>query len=47
MNPSLPNILRTLKASLEEHVIPELDSRFARGQAGQVAVALEWLAHGM
>jgi hypothetical protein len=47
VNPSLPNILRTLKASLEEHVIPELDSRFARGQAGQVAVALEWLAQGM
>jgi hypothetical protein len=47
MNPSLQIILRTLKASLEEHVIPELDSRFARGQAGQVAVALEWLAQGL
>jgi hypothetical protein len=47
VNPSLPVILRTLKASLEEHVIPELESRFARGQAGQVAVALEWLAQGL
>jgi len=46
MNPSIPVILRTLKASLEEHVIPELESDFARGQAGQVAVTLEWLAQG-
>ncbi|MDP6375172.1 MAG: hypothetical protein QGH42_10770 [Kiritimatiellia bacterium] len=46
MNPSITVILRTLKASLEEHVIPELDSNFARGQAGQVAVTLDWLAEG-
>lgn len=47
MNPDVGTILRTLKASLEEHVIPELDSKFARGQAGQVAVTLEWLAEGL
>ena len=47
MNPPLEVILRTLKSSLEEHVIPELDSSFARGQAGQVAVTLEWLAEGL
>lgn len=46
MNPSVPVILQTLKRALEEHVIPELDSDFARGQAGQVAVTLEWLATG-
>lgn len=47
MNPTFDVILRTLKASLEEHVIPELDSSFARGQAGQVAITLEWLAEGL
>ncbi|MCC6381343.1 MAG: hypothetical protein IT304_02490 [Dehalococcoidia bacterium] len=46
MNPSIPVILRTLRQALEEHVIPELDSDFARGQAGQVAVTLDWLATG-
>ncbi|MBQ62098.1 MAG: hypothetical protein CMQ19_08480 [Gammaproteobacteria bacterium] len=46
MKPSVPAALRTLKASLEEHVIPELESGFARGQAGQIALTLEWLAAG-
>jgi hypothetical protein len=46
MKPTVPAALRTLKASLEEHVIPELESGFARGQAGQIALTLEWLAAG-
>lgn len=46
MNPRIDIVLRTLKASLETHVIPELESDFARGQAGQIAVTLEWLAQG-
>ncbi|MBT4492940.1 MAG: hypothetical protein HOC70_06825 [Gammaproteobacteria bacterium] len=47
MNPSLATVLRTLKASLQEHVIPELENNFARGQAGQVVVTLDWLADGL
>lgn len=46
MRPKIPAILRTLKASIEEHVIPELESNYARGQAGQIALTLEWLANG-
>ncbi|HJP40715.1 MAG TPA: hypothetical protein QGF35_03305 [Dehalococcoidia bacterium] len=46
MRPTVPAILRILKNSLEEHVIPELESHYARGQAGQIALTLEWLADG-
>ena len=47
MNPSLRAVFNTLQASMQEHILPDLRTPYARAQAQHVLALLEWLARGL